>query len=626
MKTKLSSLLPALVLALLATLNSQLSTCLAQGTAFTYQGRLNFNASPAAGNFDFRFRIASDGNGNNFVGSAVITNGVPVTNGLFLTTLDFGAGIFTGGNLWLQIEVKTNGAAGYALLNPLQPLTPTPYAMFANTASNVSGTVSASQISGGALLNSVLPTSPSFSGTVSANQISGNGANVTNVNAVLLNGKSAANFWQTGGNAGTSPTNGNFLGTTDNQPLELRINNQRALRLEPTAYGFGTGFVNVIGGSPGNYMPPGTVGCVIAGGGGINAFSQPASNTVSGFTSFLGGGLNNSMLNANSCVLGGGQRNSILDNSGACFLGAGQNNLISSNVTGAFIGAGYQNFIQTNANGAFIGGGNLNQIGPSAYGAVVPGGFLNSALGAYSFAAGQQAQALHQGSFVWADSQNTTFASTANDQFCIRAQGGVQLDNSTSLNFGSAARQMLNLFTSGSANYGIGVQASTLYFRTGGDLPGNGFAWYRGGTNNLNQNNSGGGATLMTLNNTGLVISGGITSSMWKATTVINTNGALSKTNTFTTGGGTLMISASGSGYSVAGNVSIGMDIKLDGATIDNCQIYANPSGTHLAFVPKTFVQTGVAAGSHTLILSARAGTTTDNSDNFCVTVQELPF
>ena len=121
-------------------------------------------------------------------------------------------------------------------------------------------------------------------------------------------------------------------------------------------------------------MPPGTVGCVIAGGGGINAFSQPASNTVSGFTSFLGGGLNNSMLNANSCVLGGGQRNSILDNSGACFLGAGQNNLISSNVTGAFIGAGYQNFIQTNANGAFIGGGNLNQIGPSAYGAVVPGG------------------------------------------------------------------------------------------------------------------------------------------------------------------------------------------------------------------------------------------------------------
>lgn len=50
---------------------------------------------------------------------------------------------------------------------------------------------------------------------------------------------------------------------------------------------------------------------------------------------------------------------------------------------------------------------------------------MNEAGGSYSFAAGQQAKALHQGAFVWADSQNAPFASTANDQFLIRAQGGV---------------------------------------------------------------------------------------------------------------------------------------------------------------------------------------------------------
>jgi hypothetical protein len=56
----------------------------------------------------------------------------------------------------------------------------------------------------------------------------------------------------------------------------------------------------------------------------------------------------------------------------------------------------------------------------------VAGGYKNLAGGDYSFAAGQQAQALHQGSFVWADSQNAIFPSTANDQFSVRAQGGVR--------------------------------------------------------------------------------------------------------------------------------------------------------------------------------------------------------
>ena len=47
----------AALLLLLSTLNPQLSTVHAQGTAFTYQGRLNDGVNPAGGIYDLRFTI-----------------------------------------------------------------------------------------------------------------------------------------------------------------------------------------------------------------------------------------------------------------------------------------------------------------------------------------------------------------------------------------------------------------------------------------------------------------------------------------------------------------------------------------------------------------------------------------
>jgi hypothetical protein len=58
---------------------------------------------------------------------------------------------------------------------------------------------------------------------------------------------------------------------------------------------------------------------------------------------------------------------------------------------------------------------------------MVPGGSLNSAQGNYSFAAGLRAKASAHGSFVWADSQDADFASTADNEFSVRATGGVRL-------------------------------------------------------------------------------------------------------------------------------------------------------------------------------------------------------
>ena len=114
---------------------------------------------------------------------------------------------------------------------------------------------------------------------------------------------------------------------------------------------------------------------------------------------------------------------------------------------------------------------------------------------------------MHQGSFVWADSQNATYASTTNDSFNIRAQGGVRLDNSTSIAFGNQTRQMLELYRDPSSIYiyGIGVQNSTFYQRTGTN---GGFAWYMGGAHSDLQNNAGGGKTLMTLSTAGLTVNG----------------------------------------------------------------------------------------------------------------------
>ena len=57
----------------------------------------------------------------------------------------------------------------------------------------------------------------------------------------------------------------------------------------------------------------------------------------------------------------------------------------------------------------------------------MPGGRNNTAAGDFSFAAGYRANANHNGSFVWADSTNADLASTANDQFMVRASGGVTL-------------------------------------------------------------------------------------------------------------------------------------------------------------------------------------------------------
>src|SRR5258706_11435609 len=79
----------------------------AQGTAFNYQGHLNDGGGPATGLYDLRFAVFDAVSGPAQVGPTRTVAPVAVSNGLFVVTLDFGAGVFTGPSRWLQISVRT---------------------------------------------------------------------------------------------------------------------------------------------------------------------------------------------------------------------------------------------------------------------------------------------------------------------------------------------------------------------------------------------------------------------------------------------------------------------------------------------------------------------------------------
>ena len=500
-------------------------TCSAQGSAFTYQGRLNDSGQPASGYYNLTYSLFDSASGGSQVGSALTNLQTAVSNGIFEAVLDFGPGAFPGSSRWLELAVRTNGDVSFVTLSPRQQLTVTPYAI---TAENLNGTLPNSGLSG------TYDNQVSFNN--SSNQFvgtySGNGGGLTNLNATALAGLAPSSFWQTMGNAGTFAGT-NFVGTSDNQALELRVAGQRAFRLEPT-----TNTPNVLGGFLGNFIGSNIYGVTISGGGsaaGTNsldafALAFPPGTFVFPYFGTIGGGGGNRIVADAYCSIAGGEGNTIMglgfyggDNN--C-IGGGWGNYISSSaqssiagginnfiggapdvgagystigggamnaiygildpLNSATIAGGYGNRIYDLSHSSTIGGGSGNSVGEGSHGGTVAGGLANAigsgnaatvsggsgniaagdntvvagggnnraqgqgatvsggtgnlANGAagtipggannvatnYAFAAGQQAQAVHQGTFVWADSQNAIFASATNDQVNFRCQGGVR--------------------------------------------------------------------------------------------------------------------------------------------------------------------------------------------------------
>ena len=176
----------AAVLFLAAALNLS-----AQGNAISYQGRLNVSGTPANTNYDFRFAVFDAPTNGNLISLWVTNSAVPVSNGLFSVTLNFGPGVFNGtdngSNDWMDIAVRAVGAGSFTPLVPRQPILPVPYALYATTAGNLLGGLQATQIVGnlssgqlsGTYTNTVnfSNATNSFSGTFSGD---GNGLNSLN--------------------------------------------------------------------------------------------------------------------------------------------------------------------------------------------------------------------------------------------------------------------------------------------------------------------------------------------------------------------------------------------------------------------------------------------------------------
>lgn len=112
-------------------------------------------------------------------------NGVTVKNGTFSALLTVDTANLFDGDLWLQTQIGTDPA-----MAPRQRVASVPYALKAGAVPDASITAS----------------------KFAANALGG--------------------LWQTGGNAGTSPTTA-FLGTTDNAALAFRTNNVERLRITP---------------------------------------------------------------------------------------------------------------------------------------------------------------------------------------------------------------------------------------------------------------------------------------------------------------------------------------------------------------------------------------------------------
>ena len=197
--------------------------------------------------------------------------------------------------------------------------------------------------------------------------------------------------WDTKGNTGTL-SGTDFLGTVDNVPLVLRVNNQRVGLMQPRGETTDWGEApSVTMGSFANSAS--NFGATVAGGGATRAlgnFDSTLENNASSIFSTVGGGIGNRAINASATVAGGNKNT---------------------------------------AAGSF---------------SAVSGGEQNCAGGGHSWAGGYQAQTRvgntggcapnsgdqdgDEGSFVWNDMIGGPFTSTGPNQFLISADGGVGIN------------------------------------------------------------------------------------------------------------------------------------------------------------------------------------------------------
>ena len=424
----------------------------------TFQGRLMVSNNPANGQFVMRFKLR-DGPSDTNVVLSTSTQTVAVVDGLFATPFLAPSGpvsaLFTGDDRWLEIGVAPlNNSNVFSVLSPRQKVAPAPESLYATKAGSLSD---------GALS----PAMVSTNGATAGQSLVFDGTNITwAVSAVTASCSTYANcYWTLLGNSGTTP-DVNFLGTTDYKGLELRVNNQRALRIEPTLVS-----PNIIAGASANSVNILNVGATLSGGGSASSpniiggtFQTPPPPDSSFAT--ISGGVANQVMGYGSTV-GGGVANIISVTSPPARFGTiagGQNNFIQAGDYQT-IGGGTENVVRSNANYATISGGSENYIGYNGNGSTIAGGEANTIDPTIPNSAGFAPLA-----FIGGGTHNRIGAATIQT---VIGGGGFNLVGwgGTNATIGGGTNNQIWGFSSG-ATIGGGISNIIPSFASGATIPG----------------------------------------------------------------------------------------------------------------------------------------------------------
>ncbi|MGH7244968.1 MAG: hypothetical protein ACREJD_16255 [Phycisphaerales bacterium] len=103
-----------------------------QPAAFTYQGLLRSDGTTSISSpTDFRFTLYPASIGGAGIGSQITKSALPVSGGIFATTLDFGA-VFSGTERWLEVEARNPAGTGdFIVMSPRTRLDSAPYSAYA---------------------------------------------------------------------------------------------------------------------------------------------------------------------------------------------------------------------------------------------------------------------------------------------------------------------------------------------------------------------------------------------------------------------------------------------------------------------------------------------------------------